>query len=155
MRRADIWAKFVETSQYMENVFDDFDIAYPWDTNNAINQGQLTRPPRPDGKKIPLAGLRDLYCYWIDMTLAGVEQRAAAWLPTATANFRAKFGNDDDGKRWLDNVLKSGAYISATSLRFNHAAVQHSAAKPSNPNIWLASNYENLWVAGLGAAGPF
>ncbi|KEY64330.1 hypothetical protein S7711_09875 [Stachybotrys chartarum IBT 7711] len=155
MRRTDIWSKFVDTSQYMENIFDDFDGEYPWGTSNAINQGQPTRPARPGGNNLPPAGLRDLYCYWIDMTLAGIEQKAAAWLPTATANFRASYGSDDDGKKWLDNVLKPGAYISVTNLRFNHAAVRHTSPNPSNPNIWQASSYQNLWADDLGPAGPF
>lgn len=155
MRRTDIWNKFVETSQYMERIFDDFDYEYTWGTSDAVNKGQPTRPTRPGGSNIPQAGLRDLYCYWIDKTLADIEQKAAAWLPAATANFRASYGSDDDGKRWLDNVLKPGAYISATNLRFNHAAVQHSAPNPSTPNIWEASNYRGLWDHTLGEAGPF
>lgn len=153
MRLPEIWSKFTETSQYMEELLDDFDILYPWDGNTAMNVGQLERPDRDPNDNLPLAGLRDLYCFWIDSTLAGIEQKAAAWLPAATANFKAQFGSDIDGKKWLDNVI--GAYISVTNLKFLHTTGGQHSPNPSNPDIWVQSNYQGLWRTNLGPAGPF
>ncbi|UPK96513.1 hypothetical protein LCI18_007448 [Fusarium solani-melongenae] len=138
MRRPEIWSKFVETSQAIEEIFDDFDIE---PTDRVAGQ--------------PTPGLRDLYCYWIDMTLAEMEATAAAWLTAATANFKANFGDSPDGKKWLANVLNSNGYISASKLKFPQAAVKHRSPSRANPDIWTQSNYQGLWKSALGSAGPF
>ncbi|KAH7146903.1 hypothetical protein B0J13DRAFT_664619 [Dactylonectria estremocensis] len=155
MRRPEIWPKFVETSQYFENMFDDFDLEYPWTESKAMNVGQPRIPDRDASKNQPLAGLRDLYCYWIDYELGNIEAKAANWLTSAEANFNAEFGSDSSGKKWLDNVMKTGGYISESKLKFPHALVKHKNQNPSNPDTWEASNYEGLWNSELGAAGPF
>ncbi|KAL2672954.1 hypothetical protein Neosp_013672 [[Neocosmospora] mangrovei] len=95
MRRPEIWAKFVETSQAIEEIFDDFDLEYEWDKNNPMNDGQLKRPTDRVADQ-PMPGLRDLYCYWIDMTLAQMEDKAAKWLTAATDKFKAQFGDSLD-----------------------------------------------------------
>ena len=154
MRRSEIWSRFVETSQAIENIFDDFDILFEWDEDDPMNDGQLTRPTnRVQGQPTP--GLRDLYCYWIDSALASMESEAAAWLTAATANYKADFGSSPDGKKWLDNVLNPKGYISASKLVFSHASVQHRRPNPADPRIWTQSNYQGLWHPELGPAGPF
>ncbi|KAH7124946.1 hypothetical protein B0J13DRAFT_646964 [Dactylonectria estremocensis] len=144
MRRTEIWPKFVATSQYIENLLDDFDMEYPWSETNAMNVGQLERPDRDPNKKQPTAGLRDLYCFWIDYVLAKIEEKAASWLTAAKANFEAEYGSDSDGKKWLDSVLKTGGYISASNLKFPQVSGAHHRPNPSSPSIWAQS-----------PAGPF
>lgn len=85
MRRSDIWSKLVGT-------LDDFDLEYPWDDNKAMSDGQLELPNRDSSKDQSIAGLRDLYCFWRDYTLANIESKAADWLTAATANYRTEFG---------------------------------------------------------------
>lgn len=154
MRRPEIWAKFVETSQAIEEIFDDFDLEYEWDKNKPMNDGQLKRPTNRVADQ-PVPGLRDLYCYWIDMTLAEMEGTAATWLTAVTSKFKAQFGDSSDGKKWLANVLTSNGYISASKLKFPQAAVKHRSPNPANPDIWTQSNYQGLWKSDLGPTGPF
>ncbi|KAM6534968.1 hypothetical protein FALCPG4_004583 [Fusarium falciforme] len=105
-----------------------------------MNDGQLKRPTdRVQGQ--PMPGLRDLYCYWLDVTLADMEATAVAWLTAATANFKADFGDSADGKKWLANVLTPNGYISASKLKFPQAAVKHRSPNRANPDIWTQSNY--------------
>lgn len=99
MRITEVWAKFVETSQYMENLLDDFNLEYPWTESNAMNVGQLQKPDRDATKNQPMAGMRDLYCFWIDYILGKIESKAADWLPAAKANYEAEFGSGSDGKK--------------------------------------------------------
>ncbi|KPM42249.1 hypothetical protein AK830_g4355 [Neonectria ditissima] len=153
MRRAEIWPKFVSTSQYIEDILDDFDMEHPWTETKAMNVGQPGIPNRAKGE--PAAGLRDLYCFWIDYELGRIEQKAASWLTTATTNFKAEFGSSFDGKKWLDNVMKPGGYISASKLKFPQVSVALHRPNPSSPNIWPQSNYKDLWSVENGAAGPF
>ncbi|RSL60097.1 hypothetical protein CEP53_005571 [Fusarium sp. AF-6] len=143
MRRPEIWSRFVETSQAIEEVLDDFDLLYKWDEKKPMNDGQLQRPTDRDEDTQPMPGLRDLYCYWLDMTLAEMEATAAAWLTAATANYKADFGDSADGKKWLANVLNSkgqnggkylgklkgsGFYIGVAS-RDDHCAIDLPAQK--------------------------
>ncbi|RSL86650.1 hypothetical protein CEP52_015770 [Fusarium oligoseptatum] len=155
MRRPEIWSKFVETSQAIEDVLDDFDLLYKWDEKKPMNVGQLQRPTDRDDDTQPMPGLRDLYCYWLDMTLAEMEATAVAWLTAATANYKADFGDSPDGKKWLANVLNSKGYISASKLKFPQASIRHGRPNRANPDIWTQSNYQGLWKAKLGSAGPF
>ncbi|KAM6537148.1 hypothetical protein FALCPG4_003094 [Fusarium falciforme] len=154
MRRTEIWTRFVETSHAIEQIFDDFDIKFKWGGLDPMNEGEPDRPTdRVKGQ--PKPGLRDLYCYWIDMTLADIEATAATWLTAATANFKADFGDSQDGKKWLANVLNSKGYISASKLKFPQASIRHRSPNRANPDIWTQSNYQDLWDPELGAAGPF
>lgn len=152
MRRDEVWPKFVATSQYMEKVLKQFDDEYPWNGNGRINVGEPGIPNRPNQ---PTAGMRDLYCYFIENVLTNIESRADSWLTTATSNYKADFGTTKDGKNWLDNVLVPGGLISATILKFPASAFKHNAPNPASPSTWTHSQFKDLWISGNGAAGPF
>ncbi|KAH7322711.1 glycosyl hydrolases family 18-domain-containing protein [Stachybotrys elegans] len=149
MSHPDIWPKFTATSQHMENVWKQFDDEYDWGGPDSAGEPGL--PTRTTGQ--PRAGLRDLYCYWIESELRNIEARADTWVDTATRNYRKDFGGRPIGDRWLANVLNPSGYISATKLKFPKARTSHKNPNPGSPDIWLASNYQGLWAHG--AAGPF
>ncbi|EMD68575.1 glycoside hydrolase family 18 protein [Bipolaris sorokiniana ND90Pr] len=158
MRNTWIWPKFVESSQFMEEMLHEFDTSFNWNGNGAVNNGQLGRPQRGVGD--PMAGLRDLYCYWIDKHLTEIEGTAAVWLQAAEAKYRASsFGSDNAGIQWLQNVMTPQGPISARNLVFLHSNQVPHRFNPGNPNPvrWLLSNFQDLWRtgAGYGAAGPF
>ncbi|KAL5040878.1 hypothetical protein BDW71DRAFT_212673 [Aspergillus fruticulosus] len=156
MRNTMIWNKFRASSQHMEKTLHEFDTEYQWSGNGAANQGQIDLPQRAANQ--PTAGLRDLYCYWIDQLLGEIEANGVNWVRSATANYRASsYASDNAGRKWLDNVLNSNGLISESSMRFLRAANQHRAPNAQNPSIWAQSRYENLWRTGqgYGAAGPF
>ena len=161
MRNPWIWPKFAASSQYMEGVLRDFDTTFDWNGNAVQNIGQLGRPQRDTDD--PQAGLRDLYCYWIDMLLHLIEGKAEVWLQAAESNFRASFGNDDKGRRWLQQVMVTDGPISTKRLKFLSSGLGKNAHRfnPNNPpekrKKWAQSNYDSLWRTGpgFGPAGPF
>lgn len=148
----EIWPKFTETSQHMEIILGEFDDVY-WTLTGNDDTGSLGRPNRAAGQ--PRAGLRDLYCFWMDSVLTDIESDAAVWVKSTTANYRSAFAGEPNGKKWLDNVLKPGGYISESNLKFPKALSRHAGENPSDPKIWTQSNFEGLWDSVLGAAGPF
>jgi chitinase len=151
-----IWNKFCASSQFMEKTLHEFDTDYQWSGNGPANQGQIGRPQRTANQ--PMAGLRDLYCFWIDQLLGQIETNGANWVRSATANYKASsYASDDAGKKWLNNVLKPNGLISESTMRFLRAASQHPKPNSQSPSIWAQSRYENLWRTGqgYGAAGPF
>ncbi|KAI0523939.1 glycosyl hydrolases family 18-domain-containing protein [Xylaria bambusicola] len=153
MRSSWIWPKFVASSQFMEQRLHEFDELYTWGSE-ADEPG---RPQRATGQ--PAAGLRDLYCYWIDDHLGSIEAEAERWWNAARPQFEARYGMDDDGIKWLRNVFVKGGPISIDKMKFLRTTRQHARPNPGNPKIWATSNYQDLWVAGtgtdFGAAGPF
>ncbi|GAW17905.1 hypothetical protein ANO14919_073740 [Xylariales sp. No.14919] len=151
MRNSWIWPKFKASSQWMEQRLQEFDDTYTWGSE-ADEPG---RPQRATGQ--PSAGLRDLYCFWIDFHLGSIEERGEQWWNAARPKFQAGYGSDDDGKKWLDNVFVQGGAISIQNMRFLRTTRQHARPNPSNPAIWATSNYQDLWMTGgnFGAAGPF
>lgn len=157
MRNTWIWPKFIESSQHMEEVLHEFDTSFNWNGNGAENVGQLGRPQRGVGD--PAAGLRDLYCYWIDKHMSEIEGSAALWLQAAEPKYRASYGSDNAGISWLQNVLTPQGPISAGNLVFLHSAQNPHRFNPANTNraTWLLSNYQGLWRTGqgYGPAGPF
>ncbi|RFN52994.1 glycoside hydrolase family 18 protein [Fusarium flagelliforme] len=171
MRDPDTWAKFTETSQWMENALDDFDMIYTYGGKKAVNVGELGIPYRDPRLDLPKAGLRDPYCYWIDRALNDMEIQASAWFKAVTNNYKRDFGDDRDGKAWLKQTLKHGGAISESILKFPRAAVSHNGPSYTNPDIWKQSNYQDLWLSqdrkthdpgnaekilhGLVPAGPF
>ncbi|KAL2817250.1 hypothetical protein BDW59DRAFT_166064 [Aspergillus cavernicola] len=156
MRNTMIWNKFRTSSQFMEKTLHEFDNDYQWTGNGAANQGQVGLPQRIANQ--PTAGLRDLFCFWIDQLLGEIEANGVNWVRSATANYRASsYASDDAGQKWLNNVLNANGLISELNMRFLRAANQHWAPNAQNPSIWAQSRYENLWRTGqgYGAAGPF
>ncbi|KAF7870544.1 hypothetical protein EAF04_004288 [Stromatinia cepivora] len=146
MRHADIWPKFVDSSQYMERACRQFDQSYTWGSSN----GEIDRPNRANGQ--PEAGLRDLYVYWIDNVLNDIEARADVWYQATVSSYTASYGSDNDGVAWLKNVLNPQGEISSTSLRFLHSLNGHGPGP-----FWTQSKYDDLWLTGqgFGPAGPF
>ncbi|KAK7630989.1 hypothetical protein IWX48DRAFT_612661 [Phyllosticta citricarpa] len=80
MKQDAVWKIFTSTSKALEDIFGLFDVEYDWE-----DEGALGRPERKEGEGP--AGLRDLYCYWIDERLAVLERRAGEWLVSAKADF--------------------------------------------------------------------
>lgn len=151
MGRADIWPKFQASSQFMEQACREFDQSYAW--GSFQGGAELGRPARPGtNPPQPEPGLRDLYAYWIDRVLADIEARARAWYDATVPAYTQSYGSDNDGRKWLANVLNTQGQISPTGLRFPRAGARHGTT-----GLWAQSNYENLWLTGpgYGAAGPF
>jgi chitinase len=152
MKLDDIWQIFKETSQEIEEALHEFDQSYSW---GSANDGP-TRPNRGNGQ--PTAGLRDLYCYWIEMELGSIETKAAIWHTEARSNFEAAYKSTggNEATSWL-KMFSSGRPLGADQLKFKQATVGHSKPDPSKPDIWTESNYSGLWKtgSGYGAAGPF
>ena len=158
MNEPDIWTMFVETSQHMESVLHQFDKSYPWGGSKDINKGELKKPDR--GKGQPASGLRDLYCYWIEMTLGGIEARGSAWVQAARDAYLAKFPGTPATQVWTRDILAPGRYISREKMAFPSSragSASHGMPNENDPRIWVQSWYENLWKGGtgFGAAGPF
>ncbi|KAF5006577.1 hypothetical protein FDECE_7052 [Fusarium decemcellulare] len=127
----------------------------PGDDIHIVKGSKYPMLLRPTVSGEPTAGLRDLYCFWIESLLTNIDASASNWLTAITANFKSTFGVEPYGKKWLDNVLHPGGLISASILKFPKAAFTHSKPKPSQPDIWTQSNFRGLWDSGTGAAGPF
>lgn len=152
MRHPDIWNIFRTASQGMETAMHEFDMSYKWGSE----KGEPKLPRRSEDQ--PKAGLRDLYCYWIDMELSNIETKAGIWHTQAKTNFEAEFRSSggNDATAWLE-TFSSDHPMGKDKLRFNRATNRHKKPNPQNPDIWTASNYANLWKTGpgYGAAGPF
>lgn len=152
MRNDDIWDIFTEASQGMVRVMHEFDESYKWGSENGE-----PKPPSRSGKQ-PTAGLRDLYCYWIDMELAKIEGTAGLWQTEAKAKFEAKYKarGSRDATNWL-KMFSPGRPMGKDQLTFNRASNGHKKPSTNNPDIWKESNFAGLWRtgAGYGAAGPF
>ncbi|RFN52992.1 glycoside hydrolase family 18 protein [Fusarium flagelliforme] len=152
MARDEIWKIFRKTSQDVEQVLQEFDEEYPWEQNSVYSDGELGLPNRIAGQ--PTAGLRDLYCYFIDKVLKDIEIEAKNWLTASTNNYNAEYSGTPAHYAWTRSVLRAGGYISEKALKFRKA-MGHRAPSSINPRIWPKSNYENLWMKEIGAAGPF
>ncbi|KAK7516918.1 uncharacterized protein IWZ02DRAFT_505504 [Phyllosticta citriasiana] len=79
MNDEDIWRVFTETTKSIEDVLEDFDAKYGWE-----DEGMLIRPEREEGQ--PAAGLRDLWCYFIDSTLTKIDWQAIEWAIAAKSD---------------------------------------------------------------------
>ena len=152
MKRPEIWEKFLATSHHIENVLHQFDEAYSWGGTGIYSDGELGLPDRIAGQ--PDAGLRDLYCFWIDRKLFDIEQEGRRWLAATTSDYNARYSGTPTHQDWTRRILKPNGYISEKAMKFPRA-MGHGAPNKQNPRIWAQSNYDHLWVRGLGAAGPF
>ncbi|KAL6232551.1 hypothetical protein BDW75DRAFT_242830 [Aspergillus navahoensis] len=149
MRNTMIWNKFRASSQFMEKTLHVFGNDYQWTGNGVANQGQVGLPRRAANQ--PTAGLRDLYCFWIDQLLGEIEAKGVNWVLSATANYRASsYASDDAGQKWLNNVLNANGLISESNMRFLRAANQHRAPNAQNPSIWAQSRMKTCGGRGRG-----
>ncbi|KAL9118258.1 MAG: hypothetical protein Q9187_005199 [Circinaria calcarea] len=138
LTQPNIQTKWQETSKAIENVLITFDSTYAWN-----DLGQLQRPARPN------AGLRDLYCYWIDTYLRRIENNAAAWATNAKNTLEnTAQGTGQEGKNWIATALTSGA-VTPGRMRFNAVGIP-----PAPGSQWTRSSYD-MWDAANGNAGPF
>lgn len=139
----------------MERTLAQFDQTYPWGGKSPINNGEPSLPQR--AKYEPTAGLRDLYCFWIDTYLRDIEERGGKWARRATRMYRQRYSSNRAGRVWLAKTLGSGKPISEENMKFLRAANQHPKPDGKNKKIWDQSNYDGLWLSGnqFGAAGPF
>lgn len=152
MRNTEIWNIFKTSSQGIEAALHEFDESYKWGSQ----KDEPERPKRGTGQ--PSAGLRDLYCYWIDMELGNIETLAGIWHTGAKAEFEAEFKNSGSSPAtvWLQ-TFSTGRSLGKDMLKFEGASNGHKKPSSSKPDIWKESNYDGLWKTGTGygAAGPF
>ncbi|RDW92951.1 uncharacterized protein DSM5745_00273 [Aspergillus mulundensis] len=136
-----VWATFVEASQGIAVALYEFDEEYIWGSE----QDEIGLPPNVTPDKRGNRGLRELYCYWIDVYLRDIETRGETWRTAARANYQAEFGNTG----WLQQF--DNGDMRAGSIKFPAAGgSRHGAA-----GIWTRSNYKNLWTAPGGGFGPY
>ena len=105
MRNSEVWKIFISSSQGIEVVLHEFDESYKWGSE----KDEPGRPIRIAGQ--PKAGLRDLYCYWIDMELANIETTASTWRAAAKTNFESRFGSSGgaQARNWLRRFSAHGS----------------------------------------------
>lgn len=145
----------------MEDVLDEFDHSYPWNGNLPMNRGEPGLPIRDPGPptqapKQSRAGLRDMYCFWIDEHLRRVEDLGEAWYTKARAWYdKSSWAQENAGIIWLREVLNPQSShqdaIKLESIHFPRSTNEH--AEPGQKKQWDQSNYEDLWSKG--PAGPF
>lgn len=144
MRQDIIWQKFVATSQLIEESLKYFDDNYNWGSA----AGEIGRPANRAANQ-PAAGLRDLYCYWVDRQLNSIEAKADNWVQAARTKYESRYGSEPRGIAWLKTELNAntGAIRSAT-LRFppSPGGKHGLTGGPFN------SDFEGLWT---GQAGPW
>ncbi|KAK8208100.1 hypothetical protein IWZ01DRAFT_542684 [Phyllosticta capitalensis] len=97
MKHETVWGAFTATTQAFEDVFEDFDGSYGWN-----DEGMLGRPEREEGQ--PTAGLRDLWCLFIDSRLDIFSTQGSDWSASAKADLEdVELGEEDEEERerWL------------------------------------------------------
>ncbi|KAK8186916.1 uncharacterized protein BKA78DRAFT_298012 [Phyllosticta capitalensis] len=108
-----VWGILQETSQALEDLFGQFDVQYDW-----ADEGALGRPDREEGQ--PPAGLRDLFCYFIDARLHHMEERGVDWALSAIETFKTKVvenpDNPDEKDEWLGEFVTG--ILSADKFQF-------------------------------------
>lgn len=117
MKNPIIWGKFQETSKLIEDTLADFDTTYAWDD---LPTDMLPRPSRAQGE--PLAGLRDLYCFWIDLYLALIDVNAAAWVTSAHDRFQQLYGTTAGGRQWLTEAFGKGGLVTQKEMQLPKSA---------------------------------
>lgn len=146
MNDNNIWAKFTETSLLVEQDLQIFDTTYAWGNQS----GELGRPNRTN------AGLRDLYCYFIDQYLGTIEANAGNWATRARTQYDGRYSKDNAGINWLNTELNAQSaqygHVTPQKMKFPRNATVHAA--PGANKEWANSNY-NAWSPNLGLAGPF
>ncbi|KAK8238672.1 hypothetical protein HDK77DRAFT_492721 [Phyllosticta capitalensis] len=98
-----VWGIFTDTSKSLEDVFGSFDVAYDW-----VDDGVLGRPDREEGQ--PPAGLRDLFCWFMDALLHDIEERAITWALDTHALFDSDKlienpDNPNEKEEWLGQFV--------------------------------------------------
>ncbi|KAK7516921.1 uncharacterized protein IWZ02DRAFT_505509 [Phyllosticta citriasiana] len=143
MRQDEIWSLMSKTSQALEDTFRFFDVEYGWDDDE---RDILGRPERRDGEGF--AGLRDIYCHWIDERLRNIEYNAGVWLQTAKATFEKSVvtnpANPNEKQDWVNQY--DNGILSEDSFKFPriHQEITDGVYQNSEFSMW-----DN------GPAGPF
>ncbi|MCJ1330911.1 hypothetical protein MMC10_007598 [Thelotrema lepadinum] len=138
-----IWHKFQITSQLVEQSLHEFDMSYS--SHDPANQ--VTRPTRANGQ--PRAGLRDLWCYFIDKYLQAVETKGRLWTTAARSTFADNpMSKGSEGQDWLNTVLSGNGVVTPGRMIFPHQGPQTPGA-----GTVVQSSYYGAWK--LGPAGPF
>jgi chitinase len=139
MKDDTIFNKWQATAHDIETALQDFDNAYGW---NGAEPGELGRPNRPN------AGLRDLWCYFIDRYMATIEANIPAW----TSSVQNTLQNDRDfqgteGKNFVTNFF---THQIVTSMSF-----RHPGTRTPGPGTVVRNSYYGAWDDSNGPAGPF
>ncbi|KAK8186919.1 uncharacterized protein BKA78DRAFT_298015 [Phyllosticta capitalensis] len=107
-----VWKVFTDTTKGIEDAFQQFDERYSWDDDESA---MLGRPEREDDQ--PLAGLRDLWCWYIDARLFQFDFAGMTWSISAKADLEAATLTPEDEEertRWLtrfDDGILSGDFL--------------------------------------------
>lgn len=130
-----VWEIFVDASKGIEQALAEFDSEYDYDSE-------------PDALGVPkrtgsTAGLRELYCYWIDTYLKDIEARVETWRSQARANYLAKYGNTG----WIRQFDAGDLRVGSLKLPTETKGTPHGVG-----GTWARSNYRGLWT---GQVGPF
>ncbi|KAG8160926.1 hypothetical protein KVR01_009190 [Diaporthe batatas] len=144
MKQDIIWQKFVDSSQLIENSLTEFDNTYNWGSVG----GEIGRPTNR-GANQPAAGLRDLYCYWVDRQLNSIEAKADNWVQAARTKYESRYGGEPRGIDWLATEFNANTgTIRSANLRFpaSPGGKHGLTGGPFN------SDFRGLWT---GQAGPW
>ncbi|KAL4904299.1 hypothetical protein BDW74DRAFT_185624 [Aspergillus multicolor] len=136
-----VWAIFVDASQGIATALREFDIVYDW----GAEQDAVRLPPDTEDATIGNRGLRELYCYWIDVYLRDIETSGETWRAAARTKYLAEYGNTG----WIQQF--ENGYMRAGSLKFPATG----GTRHGPTGTWRHSNYRNLWTAPGDGSGPF
>ena len=132
-----IWSTLQTVSQGIERVFAEFDRTYDWNQAQYKSE-QLQRPTdRTTGQPSP--GLRDLYCYFIDMRFSILEAKAQAWAKEAKAKlgaYKKLAGPERDA--YINGAMTTGP-VTPSYLKFpveNKRWNKGSVAQNSRYGLW-------------------
>lgn len=142
LKHPTIWSKFQETSKLIAETLEIFDTTYAWNDK----QEMLQRPTRAPGE--PRAGLRDLYCFWIDQYLGMIDVNAAAWVTSARTRFEQLYGGSPGGRKWIADAFGNGGLVTAAEMQLTK-----SAQVPVSPGQLTLSSRYGVWAGG--PAGPW
>lgn len=139
-----IWDKFTASSQLIEGSLRDFDNAYQWGSA----AGEIGRPTNRAPNQ-PAAGLRDLYCFWVDLQLNSIEAKADNWVNSARTKYESRYGGEPRGIDWLATEFNAQTgTIRSANLRFPAAGL-NKHGRTGGP---FNSDFRGLWT---GQAGPW
>lgn len=142
MKNPLIWPKFIEASTLIEKTLIVFDSTYSWNEPRNMPD-RLKRAPGE-----PLAGLRDLYCFWIDRYLTQVDMAAAAWIDLAKTEYTLPYGQTTTGQNWLKSLFGAGGVATKLEMQLPKTA---QVLVPANM-VQPSSKYGS-WDGG--PAGPW
>ncbi|KAF2716673.1 glycoside hydrolase family 18 protein [Polychaeton citri CBS 116435] len=150
MQQSVIWDRFIGAAGNVEDSLDVFDTTYTWPPNVAQGGIGLGLPTRASGE--PRAGLRDLWCYYIDTLLSTIEISASTWSRQARemAQKDPMFAGTE-GQKWIEAFFASGSIADPTRMVFPHP---NPAANPAARGVIIRQSRFGAWDSAY-PAGPW